>query len=294
MYKIDEILKKNSLVATRYEKNNNVYFVDTRDGKFVLKENYHNIDIYNYLKTRSFNYYPKILNNQNDKYLITEYIEDIDIPKEQKILDMINLVSLLHYKTTHYKEVTEDDYKQIYEDIDNNINYLYSYYIDLITLIETKVYMSPSEYLIASNISKLLASLTYAKEELDSWYDDAKEIKKQRLVVLHNNLKLEHFIENENPYLISWNKSKIGLPIFDLYKLYKKHCLDFDFSEILNRYESKYPLLPREKKLLFILIVLPDKIELNKTEYENTLEVSKLINSLYKTEILVSPKNSKK
>ena len=38
MYKIDEILKKNSLVATRYEKNNNVYFVDTRDGKFVLKE----------------------------------------------------------------------------------------------------------------------------------------------------------------------------------------------------------------------------------------------------------------
>ena len=59
MYKIDEILKKNSLVATRYEKNNNVYFVDTRNGKFVLKENYHNIDIYNYLKTRSFNYYPK-------------------------------------------------------------------------------------------------------------------------------------------------------------------------------------------------------------------------------------------
>ena len=40
--------------------------------------------------------------------------------------------------------------------------------------------------------------------------------------------------------------------------------------------------------------VLPDKIELNKTEYENTLEVSKVINSLYKTEILVSPKNSKK
>ena len=63
---------------------------------------------------------------------------------------------------------------------------------------------------------------------------------------------------------------------------------------MLNRYESKYPLLPHEKKLLFILIVLPDKIELNKTEYENTLEVSKVINSLYKTEILVSPKNSKK
>ena len=288
MLKIDEILKKNSLVANRYIKNNNVYFVDTKDARYVIKENKYNTDIYNYLRTRSFTYYPKILNDEKDSYLITEYIEDIDLPKEQKILDMIDLVSLLNYKTTHYKEVTEDDYKEIYEDINNNIDYLYSYYIDLITLIETKVYMSPSEYLFASNISKLLASLTYVKEELNSWYEEVKEIKKQRLVVLHNDLRLEHFIENESPYLISWNKSKIGLPIFDLYKLYKRHFLDFDFSEILNRYESKFPLTKLEKKLLFILIVLPDKIEFNKTEYENTLDVSKVINSLYKTEKLVS------
>ena len=288
MLKIDEILKKNSLVANRYIKNNNVYFVDTKDARYVIKENKYNTDIYNYLRTRSFTYYPKILNDEKDSYLITEYIEDIDLPKEQKILDMIDLVSLLHYKTTHYKEVTEDDYKEIYEDINNNIDYLYCYYIDLITLIETIVYMSPSEYLFASNISKLLASLTYVKEELNSWYEEVKEIKKQRLVVLHNDLRLEHFIENESPYLISWNKSKIGLPIFDLYKLYKRHFLDFDFSEILNRYESKFPLTKLEKKLLFILIVLPDKIEFNKTEYENTLDVSKVINSLYKTEKLVS------
>ncbi len=294
MLKIDEILKKNSLVANRYTKNNNVYFIDTRDSKYVVKENKYSTDIYNYLKTRNFNYYPKILNSYNDEYLITEYIKDIDLPKEQKILDMIDLVSLLHYKTTHYKEVTEDDYKEIYEDINNNIEYLYSYYMDLITIIEAKVYMSPSQYLLASNISKLFASLTYAKEELDEWYSEIKEIKKQRLVVLHNNLRLDHFIENDHPYLISWNKSKIGLPIFDIYKLYKKHGLEFDFSEILNRYESKFPLLPTEKRLLFILIVLPDKIEFDKSEYDNTLDVSRVINSLYKTEKLVLPENSKK
>ena len=265
----------------RYIKKNNVYFIDTKDTRYVVKKNKYSTDIYNYLKTRSFDYYPKVLNSENDDYLITEYIEDIDLPKEQKILDMIDLVSLLHYKTTHYKEVTEDDYKEIYEDINSNIDYLYSYYMDLITLIETKVYMSPSEYLLASNISKLLASLTYAKEELNDWYNEIKEIKKQRLVVLHNNLELNHFIENERPYLISWNKSKIGLPIFDIYRLYKKHALDFDFSEILNRYEKKFPLLPTEKKLLFILIV-------------NTLEVSRVINCLYKTEKLVLPENSKK
>ncbi|MCM1371119.1 MAG: hypothetical protein NC181_04465 [Clostridium sp.] len=292
MLKIDEILKKNSLVANRYTKNNKVYLIDTKDRKVVVKENKYETDIYNYLKTRNFNYYPKILNNENEEYLITEYIEDIDLPKEQKILDLVELVSLLHYKTTHYKEVTEDDYKEIYEDINNNINYLYSYYTDLITFIETKVYMSPSEYLLASNISKLIASLTYSKEELNSWYDDVKKLKKQRLVVLHNNLRLEHFIENETPYLISWNKSKVGLPIFDLYKLYKRHCLEFNFTDLLNKYESKYPLSKDEKKLLFILIVLPDKVELDDTEYNNTLKVSKLINTLYKTENLISPEYS--
>ena len=32
------------------------------------------------------------------------------MPEEQKMIDMINLVSLLHSKTTFYKEVDEDDY----------------------------------------------------------------------------------------------------------------------------------------------------------------------------------------
>ena len=41
-------------------------------------------------------------------------IKDVDIPKEQKILDLIDLVSLMHSKTTHYKEVVEDEYKKIY------------------------------------------------------------------------------------------------------------------------------------------------------------------------------------
>lgn len=291
MLKIDEILKKNSLVANRYVKDNNVYIVDTKDKKIVVKENSYDTNIYNYLKTRNFNYYPKVLNDDKDEYVLMEYLEDTDLPKEQKILDLIDLVSLLHYKTTHYKEVTEDDYKEIYEDVNNNIDYLYSYYSDLITIIETKVYMSPSEYLLATNISKLFASLTYAKEELNSWYEEVKLLKKQRLVVLHNNLKLDHFIENEMPYLISWNKSKIGLPIFDLYKLYKIHGLEFDFTEILKKYESKYPLLKNEKQLLFILIVLPDKIELNQSEYKNTLNVSNIINLLYKTEKLVLPEN---
>ena len=210
------------------------------------------------------------------------------------MIDLINLVSLLHNKTTHFKEITEDNYKEIYEDINNNIEHLHSYYEDLITMIETKVYMSPCEYLIARNITKIFETLYFSKKELDNWYDLVKEKTKQRLVVLHNNLELEHFLTNEKKYLISWDKSKIGMPLFDIYKLYKKHALEFEFSEILKLYEKNYPLLEEEKRLLFILISIPQKLELNKSEYENTKEAGKLMDYLYKTEKLISPYYSDK
>ena len=215
------------------------------------------------------------------------------MPSEQKMLDMIKLIALLHNKTTYYKEVSEDEYMKIYEDITNNIEYLYSYYTDLISVIETRVYMSPSEYLLARGISKIFNSLNYTKYEVDRWYELVKEKRKQRYVVLHNNLELDHFIKNNDSYLISWEKSKIDIPIFDIYKLYKKHALDFDFSILLKSYEQDYPLLDEERELLFILISLPDKIEFNTTNYEMCKKISKLLDYLYKTDELVSPYYSK-
>ena len=297
MNSLKELLKKYELKPNCYRKNGKVTIVDSKSGKYVIKElrNDINKNIYKYLESRNFNYYPSIINaDEEDNYQISEYVEEIEMPEEQKMLDLIELVSLLHYKTTHYKEVDEDDYKKIYEDILNNINYLYSYYIDVISIIETKVYMSPSEYLLARNISKIFSSIEFCRNELDKWYDIVKEKRKQRLVVLHNNLELNHFIKNNNSYLISWDKSKIDIPIFDLYKLYKKHALEFDFEMIFRAYERNYQLLEEERKLLFILITLPDKIEFNLSEYEMCKKISRLIDIIYKTEVLLSPYYSEK
>ena len=294
MQEINELIRKYHLKPKKYTKKNNTICIETETEKYVIKENKKDNKILDYLKTRNFDYIPKIINNKYDKYKIMEYIDSIEVPAEQKIIDLIDLVSLLHYKTTHYKEITEDTYKETYEDLKNNIEYLYSYYNDLITIIETKVYMSPCEYLIARNISTIFKSISIAYEKLEEWYQIVKDKKKQRLVVLHNNLELDHFIDNGKKYLISWNKSKIGIPIFDLYKLYLKHGLEFDFQELLKRYEKNYPLLEEEKKLLFILMLLPQKINLDKTEYDNTKEVGRMVDYIYKTEMIVSPYYSNK
>lgn len=287
--KINEILKRYSLVPTRYEKNGKVNIIDTNNGRYVYKESSLDTEILNYLKSRNFDYMPKFINNiKEDEYQITEYLHDYNIPKEQKILDLIYLVSLLHSKTTHYKEIDLNDYEEIYEDIDGNLNYLYSYYTDIITIIESKVFMSPSEYLLARNISKIYDSIDNCKSQLDHWHELIKNKRKQRNVVMHGNLNLDHFIRNESSYLISWDKAKIGSPVFDLYKLYRKHVLDFDFEDILKEYERNYPLMEDEKKLLFVLISMPNLIEFEGTEYNMCTKISREIDILYKSESLTT------
>ena len=285
--KINDALKKYSLVPKRYEKKGKVSIVDTKLGKYVYKESKINYDILNYLKTRKFDYMPKIINNDFDSYRLSLYLEDFDIPKEQKILDMIKLVALLHSKTTHYKEIDIEDYEKIYDDLSNNIEYLYGYYNDLITIIDSKVFPSPSEYLLARNITPIFKAIDLCHEKLENWHTLIYEKRKQRNVVLHNNLKLDHFIRNENSYLISWDKAKIGSPVFDLYKLYKNHALDFDFEDILKEYEKHYPLTKDEKELFFVLISMPEIIEFNDTEYKMCTKISKEIDTIYKTRKLI-------
>lgn len=291
--KINQILKGKGIKARGYQKRGKVTIIDTSEGKYAYKEGRLNPQILNYLKSRCFDYLPLFLNNENDSYQLANYIEDLDIPKEQKILDLIRLTALLHSKTTHYKEIDLDYYEKIYEDLDNNLNYLYIYYTDLITLIETKVYMSPSEGLLARNITKIYDTISKNKKRLDHWHEHIKEKRKERRVVLHNNLKLDHFLEADSSYLVSWDKSKIGNPVFDIYKLYQNHALDFDFETLLHEYENHYPLMQDEKELLFILISAPDLINLNNTEYQNCKTISKMIDKIYKTEMLISPKKPK-
>lgn len=285
MKEISDLLKSNDMKAHSYRKMGNAIFVDTNLGKVVVKKNNVNDSIFEYLKTRNFNYYPDMLRTEN--YIISKYEDDALIPDEQKIVDMVDLVSLLHSKTTHYKEVTSDEYKKIYEDLLNNYEYLYEYYSDLIAIIDDKIFMSPSEYLLARNISFIFKSIEQGRKYIDEWFKEVENLNKMRVVVVHNNLNLDHYIRNDKDYLISWDKSKIDLPIFDLYNLYNNHYMDFEFYELLREYQSVYPLKDYELELLFILITMPDKIEFNDNEYNKCIEVSNLIDKLYKSNSII-------
>ena len=293
MRNIRHILEKYQLHPTRYQMKGKVTFVDTDRGSYAMKEMEHDQEeIWNYLRSRNFLYYPEIIRYEN-RILVTKLEQDIAMPKEQKAEDLIDLMALLHQKTTHYKEVDISDYKELYEDISNNIFYLKTYYDDMMTIIESHIIMSPSEYLLARNITLVYSALNFSKEALEKWYEMIKDKRKQRMVILHNHLELSHFIRNQNAYLTSWDKAKFGIPIFDFYKFYKKHCLEFEFDELFKRYERSYPLLEEERLLFFILLALPSKIEWNDSEYAMCQKISNMIDEMIKTEKLISPYNTK-
>ena len=281
-------LKNNNLYIKRITIKKTVTIIVTNKNEIAVKKASNDIKkVYKYLDARTFIYHPKIIHKDNNYYFY-EYINHIRIPAEQKSIDMIKLVAMLHKKTTFYKNVNEDYYKKIYEDIKNRIAYLENYYNDIAEIVEKEEYMSPANYLYIRNISKIFISLDYAKYNIEKWYKIIEEKKRIRVVYLHNNISLDHYLVGDKPYLISWEKSKIDFPIYDLINLYQKYYQELDFCDLLKSYEQNYNWLPEEKNLFICLISLPKKIEFRKEEYELCKEIRVFYNYLNANQKLIN------
>lgn len=283
-----QLFDENHIITKKITLKNKVRIIDSGKEQFVIKRREKSLeDLYKYLKSRSFNYYPELL-YQTANYDIYRYIEDINIPLEERAEDMIKLVTLLHGKTTFYKEIDDDTYKELYENIIEQLDYLFNYYNDIAEVIEKEEYMSPSHYYFIRNISKVFAAINYCRYHIDKWYDIIKEKKRIRVVNLHNNLNLEHYLlDGDKPYFISWRLSKRDIPIYDIIKLYKQYYKELDFCELLRKYEMHYPMLKEEKELFFVLISIPDKLDFNSGEYHMCKKVQNFYDYLTCSEKLI-------
>ena len=283
-----EVLKR-EFKPYRLTKKKNVTIIDSTSGTFVVKEKKDNkvTNAYEYLKSRNFDYFPPLALNDRGDVNVFEYIEDVKMPKEQKAMDMVDLVALLHNKTTYFKEVTEDKYKEIYENLKDNIIYTKNYYEFLYDKLIEEVYPSPSHYLLMRNIYKIFESLDFCTNELEDWFEKSRNEKKTRVAFIHNNLETDHFIKNNREYLISWEKAKIDSPVLDLIVFYQKEYMNLNFEAILERYFRSYPLSPEEKHLFFLVISIPPIINLEGRELSVTKEIRQKLDYMFKTEDLV-------
>ena len=291
MNNIKKIIDKYNLIVRGISNYKNITIINTNKGKYVIKKEDSDNNIYNYLESRDFNYI--LRNNIIDNYSISEYIDEIDIPREEKAIELINIMSLLHNKTIFYREVDTLKVKDMYEDINNRINYLDNYYRKIHDQIEEEVFPSPGEYLLLINFSLLYKALSFSKENLNKWYEIKKKKEKERVVLLHNNLSTNHLLIGNQTRLISWHDSKRDVPIYDFINFYKNEFMYLEMNTLFDMYQEKFFFTDDEYYLFLTLISLPEQLEFNKSNYLNCRNAYKLINYLKKTDRFILNENKK-
>jgi len=272
MNNVRNFSRKYKISIKKYKMVGKTKILYTDNGTYCLKpkERKDINKVIDYLKTKQFNNILDFRSDDCDEYEITDYIEEIEVPKEEKAMEAIYLISMLHNKTTFYKNISLDEVKCFYEEHINKIKDIRNYIDNLCYMYDNNLFPSPSEYIFLRNVTLLYNSLDYSKHYINKWYEIMKNKSSRRIVMNHNNLDLSHLLIGKNPYLINWNNAILAPPVVDLCTFFKKNYQDINIQSLLGVYTSKYQLLQEEYFLLFALLLLPEKIELTEIEIENT------------------------
>ncbi len=289
MSNINNIVDKCNIRINKYEEKSNIKIIDTDKGKYILKEKKGDNNLYKYLSNKQFNYF---LEHENiDNYNIFPYIEEEKIPNQEKGIDLVYLLSILHNKTLYYSEVILDDVKKQYENLNGIIDSVNKFYFEKQDTIEQRIYMSPEEYLLIRNTSLIYSSLTFAKNKLKEWYEYKITQKKERVVLLHNKPCIEHLLVDDKKRLISWEECRRDIPIYDFLYFYKKNYQELEMTSLFDIYQSKFPYTKDEYLLFLVFLSIPEKIEFTGHHYNDTQKVYNMIRYLDLTRKFISKDN---
>ena len=289
---IEKIILDLDIHPIGYQKIKNVYIINSRDNNYAIKLHTNNYDIYKYLISRDFLFFPKNFNSSSDNYDISLYIKGLSISKEQKLNDYLKIIALLHQKTLYKREIDLDEIKEKYENIVNQINYLRKYYIELNEKINHELFLSPSSYLLIRNISIIYSILDNSEALLNEIYNKVKSEKSIRVSLLYNNPDLDHLIISNQEYLISWDKAYFDSPIYEIEMIYRKYYQEIELNDLFKIYESVNKLTMLEKKTLLVILAIPKELKLTNNTILDTERINneiKYLNKVY--ELLIKYKN---
>lgn len=274
------ILDKYNIDIKKCTYKGNAIIIESSKGIYVLKKK-KRIDkkeLYDYLLSRNFSFFLYPENSFSDEYEIYQFIPEVKTIKEEKAINLINILSELQIRTTTYKKYTLDEIKEIYENKNSIIDYLFKYYNELEEVFSKEIYPSPYQLLYLNNVSKIYNTLSYSRELVKKWYELVLKDKKKRIVFLHNHLSLEHFIYINDPKIINFDYSGYGSPFYDFVYFYKTHYYELDMSSLFDLYQKKYKYTESEVLLFFIEIIIPNELSFDNSVLSNTMKVYDLIN----------------
>lgn len=266
--------------------------VINKDGfKYVKKKKKKDKNqLYTKLSDKNFNAYLVPI-KEIDNYELYPYIEEENINKKEKIKILVNIMAELHSKTTSYEIYDKQQIEELYMNTKNNLQSLRNYYYELQDNLELREFPAPEEQLLLNSVSNIYKAINYSEYKLNLWYEKINTNKKIRYVQIHNNMSLEHLLVEKNNYLISWEKSRKDIPVYDFIEFYKKEFSNYNMNELFNLYQEKYKYMEEEQLLFESLISVPPQIIFKKTHLINTIETKKQIDYLIKTSEFLSKNN---
>lgn len=244
---------------------------------FIKKRSSYNIEeVYKYLDDHAVSNYLKPV-EVTDKELIFPYFEKTSLTDDEISKRLVLNLTIWQNKTTTYQKLNLDEVKNFYESTKKEINYLFSYYRDIILQLETKVYYLPTEYLFLRNSSIINRQLKVAADLLEEWYETVKNKERERLVYCHGKCELAHFLPIDDGYFISLEQAHLGRVSDDIENLFRKNFSSIDLVTTYNLYQRKYPYTLDEKLFLFVKLAIPPKIDI----YPCNLETNKRLLDFY-------------
>lgn len=244
---------------------------------FIKPRSSYNIEeVYKYLDDHAVNNYLKPA-EVTDKELIFPYFEKTSLTDDEISKRLVLNLTILQNKTTTYQKLNLDEVKNFYEGTKKKINYLFSYYHDIVLQLETKVYYLPTEYLFLRNSSIINRQLKVATDLLEEWYKIVKNKERERLAFCHGKCELAHFLPIDDGYFISLEKAHLGRVTDDIENLFRKNFSSIDLTSTYNIYQQKYPYTLDEKLFLLVKLAIPPKIDI----YPCNLETNKRLLNFY-------------
>ncbi len=241
-----------------------------------MRSSYNIEEVYKYLDDHAVNNYLKPV-EVTDRELIFPYFEKTSLTDDEISKRLVLNLTIWQNKTTTYQKLNLDEVKNFYESTKKEINYLFSYYRDIVLQLETKVYYLPTEYLFLRNSSIINRQLKVAADLLEEWYETVKNKERERLVYCHGKCELAHFLPIDDGYFISLEQAHLGRVSDDIENLFRKNFSSIDLVTTYNLYQRKYPYTLDEKLFLFVKLAIPPKIDI----YPCNLETNKRLLDFY-------------
>ncbi|WP_159439946.1 spore coat protein YsxE [Bacillus sinesaloumensis] len=282
MSRIGPILKKYNLQPISFEQLGKVTKVVTNKGIFALKSISSKINpsFPTYLQqlfqqgfSRAVPIFPTIegkylvFYNQKFHYLMPWLKSDPPEHRGDYYHTFIKEVARIHLTTVRKQPINEKEITAHYEEVIKRWEERSQFLENFVDKAEQKWYMSPFELQFCTYFYETSLASSFARRQMDKWYELIVEKKDYRTALTLNNLSHTHFLFDENGrgYLSNFEKAGFGNPTNDLVSIYYHNLKTYptlctDCLEWFETYHGRFPLREEEFHLFLSYLSFPEPI----------------------------------